>query len=90
MLFENKALTLRSNALFRRHNIPYYSVYGGGSLGQYVCIHQDAADGWFVTYAYLYLALREQITPWFIIGTILILTGMYMCNHATHKEKSAG
>ena len=34
--------------------------------------------------------LREQITPWFIIGTILILTGMYMCNHATRKEKSAG
>lgn len=34
--------------------------------------------------------LREQITPWFIIGTILILTGMYMCNHATQKEKSAG
>ena len=34
--------------------------------------------------------LREQITPWFIIGTILILTGMYMCNHGAYKEKSAG
>lgn len=35
--------------------------------------------------------LKEQITPWFIIGTILILAGLYMCNHVESvKEKSAG
>lgn len=31
--------------------------------------------------------LNERITPWFILGTILILTGMYMCNHGDIKKQ---
>jgi drug/metabolite transporter (DMT)-like permease len=33
--------------------------------------------------------LNEQITPWFLLGTILILSGMYLCSRtsATSSEK---
>lgn len=42
------------------------------------------------TILFAHWMLSERITPWFIIGTILILAGMYMCNYRTHKERSAG
>ncbi len=32
------------------------------------------------TIIFAWWLLNEQITPWFLLGTILILTGMYLCN----------
>ncbi|MBR1548299.1 MAG: DMT family transporter [Prevotella sp.] len=32
------------------------------------------------TIAFAWWLLDEQITPWFLLGTVLILTGMYLCD----------
>lgn len=32
------------------------------------------------TIVFAWWLLHEQITPWFLLGTILILTGMYLCD----------
>ena len=41
-----------------------------------------------VTIVFAWLILSEQITPWFILGTLLILSGMYLAalNAAKHKR----
>ena len=33
-----------------------------------------------VTILFAWWLLHEQITPWFILGTLLILAGMYLCD----------
>jgi drug/metabolite transporter (DMT)-like permease len=30
--------------------------------------------------------LREPITPWFLLGTVLILLGMYLCDRRVRRE----
>ena len=35
------------------------------------------------TILFAWWLLHEQITPWFLLGTVLILTGMYLCDKAT-------
>ena len=41
-----------------------------------------------VTIVFAWLILSEQITPWFILGTLLILSGMYLAalNASKHKR----
>ena len=45
----------------------------------------EGKTGWvyfnpIVTILFAWWLLHEQITPWFILGTLLILAGMYLCD----------
>lgn len=44
-----------------------------------------------VTILFAWWLLNEQITPWFVVGTLLILVGMYLCDRqpADHAEAVA-
>ena len=39
------------------------------------------------TILFAWWLLNEQITHWFLIGTLLILVGMYLCDHKTTGKK---
>jgi drug/metabolite transporter (DMT)-like permease len=39
------------------------------------------------TVIFAWLILSERITLYFLLGTLLILTGMYLCNKITSKQK---
>jgi drug/metabolite transporter (DMT)-like permease len=51
-------------------------------MGQHLRVHEDAASCWIAitTIIFAWWLLNEQITPWFLLGTLLILVGMYLCD----------
>ena len=74
-------------------NYYYFLLFCFNNL-LYLCAHKqnramtysgEGKTGWghfnpIVTILFAWWLLHEQITPWFILGTLLILAGMYLCD----------
>jgi drug/metabolite transporter (DMT)-like permease len=39
------------------------------------------------TILFAWWLLHEQVTPWLLVGAVLILTGMYLCDHVRTNQK---